>query len=60
MFYLQKLFGHQMAEFRVTIENMWSNDGTFETVAARPEHITPTKVKGMIWLMLTLLVQSFR
>ena len=35
-----------MAEFRMTIENMWSNDGTFETIAARPEQLTPTKVKG--------------
>ena len=46
LFYMQKLFGHQMAEFHVTIENMWSNDGTFKTIAARPEKLTPTKVKG--------------
>lgn len=29
-----KLFGHQMAEFRITIESMWQQDGTFEVISS--------------------------
>jgi len=47
MFYTsQKLFGYKMAEFRVTIENVWSNDGAFETIETSTNRLTPTKVKG--------------
>jgi len=42
----QKLFGYKMAEFRVTIENVWSNDGAFETIETSTNRLTPTKVKG--------------
>ncbi|KAL4217685.1 mRNA turnover 4 [Mactra antiquata] len=40
-----KLFGYKMAEFHVTIENMWSNDGTYESIEDNNDRITPTKVK---------------
>ncbi|XP_052249212.1 mRNA turnover protein 4 homolog [Dreissena polymorpha] len=40
-----KLFGYKMSEFKVTMENMWSNDGTFELLQESVETITPTKVK---------------
>jgi len=29
-----KLFGHQMAEFRMAIEAMWQSDGSFEVITA--------------------------
>ncbi|XP_067665942.1 mRNA turnover protein 4 homolog [Haliotis asinina] len=41
---LLKLFGHQMAQFHITIEGMWSNDGKWEVFDARPDPIVPTKV----------------
>ena len=48
LFYFQKLFGHEMAEFHVTVETMWSNDGTFKPLdVSVSETITPTKVKGL-------------
>ncbi|XP_052762816.1 mRNA turnover protein 4 homolog [Mya arenaria] len=40
-----KLFGYQMAEFKVTVENMWSNTGKFEEIEAKPDTLTPTKVR---------------
>ena len=40
-----------MAEFKVTIENVWSNDGTFTCIEARPETVSPTKVKGIPFIM---------
>ncbi|KAK3087433.1 hypothetical protein FSP39_005866 [Pinctada imbricata] len=39
-----KLFGHEMSEFRITIEGVWS-DGNWEILDDRPLPITPTKVK---------------
>ncbi|WAR17398.1 MRT4-like protein, partial [Mya arenaria] len=42
-----KLFGYQMAEFKVTVENMWSNTGKFEEIEAKPDTLTPTKVRGI-------------
>ena len=44
IYLFQKLFGHEMAEFRITIEGMWS-DGKWQVLDDRPLHITPTKVK---------------
>ncbi|XP_059144649.1 mRNA turnover protein 4 homolog [Physella acuta] len=40
-----KLFGHQMAEFHITIDGMWSNTGKWKKFDSRPEHILPSKVK---------------
>ncbi|XP_053382630.1 mRNA turnover protein 4 homolog isoform X2 [Mercenaria mercenaria] len=40
-----KLFGHEMAEFHVTVESVWSNNGTFQTIESGSETISPTKVK---------------
>ncbi|KAL3888625.1 hypothetical protein ACJMK2_000990 [Sinanodonta woodiana] len=42
---LLKLFGHKMADFHVTVEAMWSNDGTWEEFCDTEEKITPSKVK---------------
>lgn len=33
-----------MAQFHITIEGMWSNDGKWEVFNARPDPIVPTKV----------------
>lgn len=40
-----KLFGYMMAEFYVTVEGMWSSDGSWEIITDRPEPIYPAKVK---------------
>ncbi|CAL1538472.1 unnamed protein product [Lymnaea stagnalis] len=40
-----KLFGHQMSEFHITIDGMWSNTGKWKRFDDRPEHIVPTKVR---------------
>lgn len=40
-----KLFGYKMAQFRVSIESMWSNDGTYEVFTNRqPERVISSKV----------------
>ncbi|KAK2166236.1 hypothetical protein LSH36_40g03108 [Paralvinella palmiformis] len=40
-----KLFGYKMAQFRVSIESMWSNDGTYEVFTnRRPETVVPSQV----------------
>ncbi len=45
-FEFQKLFGHQMAEFRISIDSMWQNDGTFETFTdTHQEPIVSQQVK---------------
>ena len=42
----QKLFGHHMAEFRISIDSMWQNDGTFETFTdTHQEPIVSQQVK---------------
>jgi len=39
-----KLFGHQMAEFRMTVESMWSQDGKFEVILSSEDSVeTPAK-----------------
>jgi hypothetical protein len=39
-----------MAEFHVTVESMWSNDGTYKPIEGGvSETITPTKVKGLLF-----------
>ncbi|XP_064651741.1 mRNA turnover protein 4 homolog [Lineus longissimus] len=41
-----KLFGYEMANFFVTIEGMWSNDGRYETLLkTRKEVYTPKKMR---------------
>ncbi|XP_064597695.1 mRNA turnover protein 4 homolog [Liolophura sinensis] len=40
-----KLFGYEMAEFHLTLEGMWTNNGTWEVFTARPEPLRPTKVR---------------
>lgn len=43
---LLKLFGHKMASFHISVESMWSNDGTFEVLDTKHQDaVTPTKVK---------------
>ena len=53
----QKLFGHQMAEFHINIEGMYSGDGLLEIFNDRPEPIVPPKVqikgKGCFWKKLS-------
>ena len=33
----QKLFGYKMADFHITLNSMWSNDGTFEEFDVTPD-----------------------
>ena len=43
---LQKLFGHKMANFHISVEGLWTNDGTYEVLKHdRPEAVRATKVK---------------
>ena len=42
---LQKLFGHQMSNFHITMEGMWSNSGKWKTFDDNPEPIIPYRVK---------------
>ncbi len=43
---LQKLFGHQMAEFRIVMETVWQNDGSFTRLDdSHQEPIVPQQVK---------------
>ncbi|KAL5017621.1 hypothetical protein ScPMuIL_007210 [Solemya velum] len=42
---LLKLFDYSMADFHVTIEGLWSNDGSWEILQERPVPVTPTSVK---------------
>jgi len=36
-----KLFGHKMSSFRITIDSVWQNDGTFQLISTE-EHKTTT------------------
>ncbi|RUS83542.1 hypothetical protein EGW08_008721 [Elysia chlorotica] len=40
-----KLFGHQMSNFHITMEGMWSNSGKWKTFNDIPEPIIPERVK---------------
>ncbi|KAK3741821.1 hypothetical protein RRG08_018521 [Elysia crispata] len=40
-----KLFGHQMSNFHITMEGMWSNSGKWKTFDDNPEPIIPDRVK---------------
>jgi hypothetical protein len=45
LFFLQKLFGHQMADFHISIEGMYTEDGELDLFNDRPEPIVPPKVQ---------------
>ncbi|XP_013383453.1 mRNA turnover protein 4 homolog [Lingula anatina] len=40
-----KLFGHLMADFYISVEAMWSNNGTFEEFSDTQDHIVPPKIR---------------
>lgn len=42
---LQKLFGHQMSNFHITIQGLWSNSGKWKTYDDRPDPVVPDRVK---------------
>ena len=40
----QKLFGHQMANFQITIDSMWQNNGSFEVISSdKPDALGGSK-----------------
>uniref|UniRef100_A0A0B6YBL6 Ribosome assembly factor mrt4 n=1 Tax=Arion vulgaris TaxID=1028688 RepID=A0A0B6YBL6_9EUPU len=40
-----KLFGHQMSNFHITIQGVWTSSGEWKTLDDRPEPIVPDRIK---------------